>query len=75
MEEEKESKKIWYDKNYKKLLLIPALILAISLIFIFNFNAQHGDIVLKDVTLTGGTSIDVFDSNVDINEIKASLKE
>jgi preprotein translocase subunit SecF len=47
----------WYDKNYKKLLIIPAIILTISLIYIAAFYFQTGDIINKDVSLTGGTTI------------------
>jgi preprotein translocase subunit SecF len=68
-----QQKNNWYDKNYKKLLAIPAIILLISVIYLFVFNAQHGDIILKDVSLTGGTSITVFDKNANVDEIKSSL--
>ncbi len=47
----------WYDKNYKKLLIIPAAILALSLIYLTIFSIQTGDIIHKDVSLTGGTTI------------------
>jgi preprotein translocase subunit SecF len=50
----------FYDKNYKKILIIPAVLLTISLLFILVFYIQTGDIIAKDVTLTGGTSISIF---------------
>jgi preprotein translocase subunit SecF len=49
----------WYNKNYKKLLFIPAALLALSLIYIGVFYIQTGDIINKDVSLTGGTSITI----------------
>jgi preprotein translocase subunit SecF len=49
----------WYNKNYKKLLIIPAIILALSLIYIGIFYLQTGDIIHKDVSLTGGTTITI----------------
>lgn len=49
----------WYDKNYKKLLIIPAVILALSLIYIGIFYLQTGDVIYKDVSLTGGTTITI----------------
>lgn len=49
----------WYEKNYKKLLILPATILILSLIFLTIFTIQTGDIINKDVSLTGGTSITV----------------
>jgi preprotein translocase subunit SecF len=50
----------FYDKNYKKILIIPSVLLTISLLFILVFYIQTGDIIAKDVTLTGGTSISIF---------------
>ena len=49
----------WYDKNYKKLLILPATILLISLIYITTFYIQTGDIINKDVSLTGGTTFTI----------------
>ena len=49
----------WYNKNYKKLLIIPAVLLALSLIYIGVFYIQTGDVINKDVSLTGGTSITI----------------
>jgi len=72
-EHEISEKKNWYDKYYKLILLIPLLVLLISLFYLYNFNARTGDIILKDVTLTGGTTISVFDSGVSIDDLKNSL--
>jgi len=60
----------WYDKTYKFLLIIPAIILVVSLIYLAGFYNQNGDIIRKDVSLTGGTTISVFDENVDIEELE-----
>jgi len=49
----------WYDKNYKKLLILPTILLTLSLIYIGFFYFQTGDIINKDISLTGGTSITV----------------
>ena len=49
----------WYDKNYKKILIIPAVVLALSLIYLTVFYIQTGDIINKDVSLTGGTAITI----------------
>ncbi len=67
--------KHWYDKYYKILLLIPVILTLLSLIYLANFNSQHGDIILKDVTLTGGTTITVFDSDISAETLKSSLLE
>ncbi len=70
--QETQNKK-WYDKYYRILLLIPVIVLILSLIYLVNFQIKEGDIIYKDVTLTGGTSITVFDSDVLIDDVKSSL--
>ena len=67
--------KNWYDRSYKLLLIIPALILIFSLVYLFIFYSHNSDIIYKDVSLTGGTTVTVFDANVDINDLKSSLKQ
>ena len=62
----------WHDKHYKHLLILPAILILISLIFIVNFYYQNGDILKKDVSLTGGTTITV-NNPVDIASLKESL--
>jgi len=49
----------WYNKNYKRLLIIPAIVLLLSLIFLYAFYNQTGDIINKDVSLKGGTTITI----------------
>ena len=73
MEEEKERKN-WYDKSYKWLMLIPGIILLLSAVYLINFNVKNGDIIYKDVSITGGTSVTVFDENVDISDLENSLR-
>ena len=73
-EPENQSKKSWYDKHYKTLLIIPAILLLLSFIYLFQFNAKNGDLVYKDVSLTGGTTITVFDENTDIKQLKSALQ-
>src|SRR3989338_7283615 len=67
--------KTWYDRNYKLLLIIPAIILIASIIYLANFQKQNGDIIYKDVTLTGGTTITIFDKNINIDELNSALNE
>ena len=50
----------FYNKNYKKLFLIPIALLVISLLIIFNQYQKTGDIVNKDVSLKGGLSLEVY---------------
>jgi preprotein translocase subunit SecF len=63
-----------YNQHYKILLLIPIIIFVLALVYMFNFYTQNGDIIRKDVTLTGGTTITVFDQNIKIENLKSSLE-
>jgi preprotein translocase subunit SecF len=63
-----------YNKNYKKLLIIPAILLAFSLIYLGIFAYQNGDIIRKDVSLTGGTTITIF-TETSPTEFEAELQE
>jgi preprotein translocase subunit SecF len=67
------SKKNWYDKYYKLILLIPLILLVLSIFYLYNFQQETGDIIYKDVSLTGGTTITVFDETITLEEIHASL--
>lgn len=64
----------WYDKHYKKLLLIAVLLFVLSVGYIIFFYVQHGDIMNKDVTLTGGTTITVYKSDINMAELESALK-
>lgn len=67
--------KNWHDKIYKKILIIPIVLLVLSLVYLGLFLSKNGDIIYKDVSLTGGTTITVFDANVDIDALKAVLSQ
>ena len=49
----------FYNKNYKKLLIIPVLLFLLSFAYLGYFYSQNQEFVKKDVTLTGGTTIKV----------------
>ncbi len=71
---ETESKKgNWHDRYYKILFIVPALLLVFSLIYLFTFYQKTGDILNRDISLKGGTSITVF-SQTNINELKSFLE-
>lgn len=55
--------KNWYDKSYKLLLILPAVLFLASLVYLYGFYSQNGDLFYKDVSITGGTTITVFASN------------
>jgi preprotein translocase subunit SecF len=50
----------FHDKHYKTLLLIPAILLLISFIYLGIFYSQNGDFIKKDISLTGGTSVTIY---------------
>jgi preprotein translocase subunit SecF len=64
----------WYDKYYKMLFVIPMIVLLLGVYYLYDFNAKNGDIIYKDVTLTGGTTISVFDSTIIIEDVKTALE-
>jgi preprotein translocase subunit SecF len=75
MEHEVAEAMHWYDKHYKLILLVPAIILVVALIYLVGFFGVHGDIILKDVSLTGGTTVTVFDAGVDLDVLRADLEQ
>jgi len=50
---------VWYDKNYKKLLIIPLLLISFSLIYMAYFYSENSDFLKRDVSLIGGTSVTI----------------
>ncbi len=67
--------KIFYDKIYKWLFIIPMILLVFSIVYLVQFNAKNGDVIYKDVSLTGGTTITIFDGNVNTNDLKIVLQK
>ncbi len=71
--EEQKNKKNWHDKNYKLLLLIPAALLIFSFIYMGIFYSQNGDFLHKDISLTGGTSVTLYEQ-ISKEEIHSNLE-
>jgi len=68
----KENLSKLYNQHYKKILIIPALLIIFSLAYLVYFYNQNGDIIYKDVSLTGGTTITI-NSETSISELQAKL--
>ncbi|VVB78724.1 Protein-export membrane protein SecF [uncultured archaeon] len=68
-----KDKKDWYDNWYKIILILPVLVMILSLIYLGYFYAKTGDIMLKDTSLSGGTTITI-NGDVDLNGLSSSLK-
>ncbi len=66
--------KNWHDKSYKYLLLIPLAMLLFSVIYLGVFYSKNGDFMNKDISLTGGTSITIYD-DLDSLELEQALQE
>ena len=63
-----------YDKDYKKLLVIPMVILFLAIIQIIAQVVTTGDFVERDVNLKGGSTITILQS-IDINILQKFLQE
>lgn len=76
--EESKKKKFsfarFHDKYYKLVLIIPTILIILSVVYIFNFYSQNNDIIKKDVSLTGGTTITVS-GTTDIVALELKLSE
>jgi preprotein translocase subunit SecF len=65
----------FYDKNYKKLLLIPFIILGLSILQILTQTALTGDFVNKGISLKGGVTITVQTEQVlDLEQLETQLR-
>ena len=74
--EPSKKNKFNYDKHYKFLFLIPIIILVFSLAYIFSFYLKTGDILIKDVSLSGGTTITLTGDflSSDLQKLEQDLK-
>ena len=64
---EKKSFSFNYDKHYKKLLLIPIILMVLSVGYLFYFYSQTGEFIIKDISLSGGTTITLSGNLLDKN--------
>jgi preprotein translocase subunit SecF len=69
-----ETKKSWYDRTYILFLVIPLILLLISLIYLGFFFSQHKDFMLKDVSLSGGTSI-TLNGEINVDKLEQDLNK
>ena len=69
------SKKSFYDTNYKKLILIPAILLVVAILLISFKVVNTGEFMNKGITLSGGVSVTVLKENVDDDSLLALLQQ
>jgi preprotein translocase subunit SecF len=62
----------FYNKNYKKMLIIPIILLVLALSIITYTYLTTGDFIHRDVSLTGGTTITLF-SNGSASDLQKSI--
>jgi preprotein translocase subunit SecF len=63
----------FHDKNYKKILIIPVLLFLLSIIYITSFYSTNHDLFKKDVSLTGGTSVTIYDSSINLEDLEKNV--
>ena len=68
------SHRSWYDRWYKILLVVPLVILAVCLVYLVMFYRIHGDVIYKDVSLSGGTTITLRGESVESSGLEQRLK-
>ncbi|MBI2044052.1 hypothetical protein HYT24_01675 [Candidatus Pacearchaeota archaeon] len=64
----------FYNKYYKALLIIPALIIAFCFVYMFIFFSANDGFFYKDFSLTGGTSITII-GKIDVDQLKSALSD
>jgi preprotein translocase subunit SecF len=74
MVEQKRKLGEWHNKYYKHLLLIPLGLLLFSLIYMGMFYSSNNDFIYKDISLTGGTSVTIY-NKVDASQLEEDLSE
>lgn len=63
----------FYNKYYKLSLILPLILLILSLSYLVYFYSQNNDILKRDVSLTGGTTITIYNSEINIDEMNSAL--
>lgn len=64
-----------YEKHYKKLILIPFIIIILSIAQIGIQYAQTGDFLTKGVSLKGGVTINILDPTIEKSIIEDTLNK
>jgi len=70
------SEKNWFDKSYKLMFIIPLVLVIISMFYIYSFHSQTGEILKRDVSLSGGTTITLQNAQgtINIDNLEKQLK-
>lgn len=65
----------FHDKNYKKLLIIPIVLVILGFVYMgyFYSHSPTHDFFNKDISLTGGTSVTIDNRNISYIDLKNSI--
>ena len=63
----------WYNRYYKIFFFIPVALTILSLVYLGFFFSQHNDFMLKDASLSGGTTITI-NGDIDSSKLESDLK-
>lgn len=66
--------KNFYEKQEKKLVIIPILMIIAALIIVGSLYSKTGDIFHKDVTLSGGITATIY-TKIDVQTVEKTIKE
>jgi len=64
-----------YDKNYKKLLLIPSIVVVIAVIILLSSFYSTGEFFQKDVSIKGGVTVTIQETYDDLEGLEQFLDE
>ncbi len=65
-----------FEKNQKKLMILPILMIVVSLVFLITTYSQTGELIDKDVSLSGGMTLTLYtEQAIDQIKLEESLKK
>jgi len=68
--------KTLFEKNQKKMMILPILMIVVSFIFLITTYTQTGDLIDKDVSLSGGMTLTLYtEQTIDQVKLENSLKQ
>ena len=66
--------KNWFDKYYKLIMIVPIILTFICVIYLIMFYQTNNSILLRDVSLSGGTAITIT-ANLDADQLESQLRQ
>tara|TARA_Y100000310_G_scaffold344360_1_gene456729 strand:+ start:3377 stop:4276 length:900 start_codon:yes stop_codon:yes gene_type:complete len=76
MEGEEKKYELFFKKHCKKLVIIPIILILLSTFLVLRFQAENGELIQKDVSLSGGISLTLYtQQQIDKIALEAGLKE